>query len=297
MKKLNLKAFLILAVMAGILMMTALSVSAAIPKGDSRVTSANLNMRKSASSSASIIMTVPKGKFVKITAAAANNWYKISYNSKTGYVSGDYLKDPFDLFGDKYSKYVATAIWMRTSPKQTSTNKIRVIPTGGKVFVIAKVANANWYKVYFSGKVGYIMGGYFNGDTTNTRILAKNVYLRSSPVVSTGNRLGIVPKGAKVVILSKYNSKWYKVRYGTTVGYLAAGYFTTDTKTSTPSTGTAKTMKTSINMRSSMSTASSDNIIGVIPEGAKVTVISTSGSWCRVSYGGKTGYIKNGYFV
>jgi N-acetylmuramoyl-L-alanine amidase len=293
MKKMNLKAAVVLAAMVVVLMMTALPVSAAIAKGDSRVTSANLNMRSKPSTSGSVVAVVPKGKFVKITAVSSNNWYKISYSSKAGYVSGQYLKSPFDLFGNKYSKYVATAIWMRTSPKQTSSNKIRVIPTGGKVFVIAKVANVNWYKVYFGGKVGYIMGGYFKGDTTNSRVLAKNVYLRSSPVVSTGNRICVVPKGATVILISKYNSKWYKVRYGTKVGYLAAGYFTTDQKT----TSTTKTMKTAINMRSSMSTTA-DNIIAVIPEGAKVTVVASySGNWVKVKYDGKTGYIKAGYFV
>lgn len=300
MKKFSLRAFLVLAAMVGILMMTAAPASAAIAKGDSRVTSARLNMRAKASTSASVVTVIPKGVFVKITAVGSSNWYKVTYNKKSGYVSGDYLKDPFDLFGDKYSKYLSTAIWMRSSPNQSSTtNKMRIIPTGAKVFVIAKVANVNWYKIYYGGKIGYIIGGYFQGDTTNTRVLAKNVYLRSSPVISSGNKICVVPAGTRVVLLSKYNSQWYKVRYGTKVGYLSAGYFTTDSNNNnnSSSSSSTKTMSTSINMRKTRSTTA-DNVIAVIPEGAKVTVrASYSGNWYKVTYNGKTGYIKGGYFA
>ncbi|MDO4546983.1 MAG: C39 family peptidase [Clostridia bacterium] len=33
-------------------------------------------------------------------------------------------------------------------------------------------------------------------------------------------------------------------------------------------------------------------VLGRIPKGVKVSVLSTSGSWCKVSYGGNTGFIK-----
>jgi uncharacterized protein YgiM (DUF1202 family) len=56
-------------------------------------------------------------------------------------------------------------------------------------------------------------------------------------------------------------------------------------------------MSTSINMRKTRSTTA-DNVIAVIPEGAKVTVrASYSGNWYKVTYNGKTGYIKGGYFA
>lgn len=50
-----------------------------------------LNLRSSGSSSASKLLTIPKGKVVT-SNYRVENWYKLSYGGKTGYVSGSYLK-------------------------------------------------------------------------------------------------------------------------------------------------------------------------------------------------------------
>lgn len=294
MKKLNLRGLVLLALLAGTLMLTAASVSAAsIKAGDSRVTTSRLNLRTEATTGSSVITVIPKGAFVEIASSAPGGWYKVIYSSRLGYVSGAYLTDPFTMFGDKYTKYVVTAIRMRSTPKQTAANKMGVIPTGGKVFVIAKVSGADWYKVYYGGKVGYIIGGYFRGDSTNTRRMAKNIYLRKTPTQNSSNIICVIKAGKQVVLLSKYNSKWYKVRFGTKIGYIMSGYFTND-----PSANVTRKLTTNVNLRSSRSTASSANILRVIPKGASVKVLkSYSDNWYRVTYSGTTGYIKGGYFA
>ena len=50
-----------------------------------------LNMRASASTSAEIIMTIPKGTVVTIKETS-NGWFKVTYASATGWVSADYVK-------------------------------------------------------------------------------------------------------------------------------------------------------------------------------------------------------------
>lgn len=50
-----------------------------------------LNLRSSGSSSAAKLLTIPKGKIVT-SSYRVENWYKLSYGGKTGYVSGSYLK-------------------------------------------------------------------------------------------------------------------------------------------------------------------------------------------------------------
>ena len=60
-------------------------------------TTASINMRKKASISSKVKAKIPKGKKVKIlkkNVAKANGytWYKVKYNSKTGYVASKYLK-------------------------------------------------------------------------------------------------------------------------------------------------------------------------------------------------------------
>jgi len=54
-------------------------------------TTANLNLRKSASKTASILTTIPKGKQVTYISKSGS-WFKVKYGTKTGYVSSSYLK-------------------------------------------------------------------------------------------------------------------------------------------------------------------------------------------------------------
>lgn len=50
-----------------------------------------LNMRASASTSAEIITTIPKGETITIKDST-NGWYKVTYASATGWISADYVK-------------------------------------------------------------------------------------------------------------------------------------------------------------------------------------------------------------
>ena len=55
-------------------------------------TTANLNVRSTASAKGKWLVTIPKGKTVK-ASVKQNGWYKVSYGKKTGWVSGSYLKE------------------------------------------------------------------------------------------------------------------------------------------------------------------------------------------------------------
>ena len=62
--------------------------SASSEKG---VTTANLNFRKSASTSSLVINTIPKNTTVEILEQLSSGWYKVKYKGLTGYVSGSYV--------------------------------------------------------------------------------------------------------------------------------------------------------------------------------------------------------------
>jgi len=59
--------------------------------GDIIKTTANLNMRTGDSTTHSIILTIPKGEVVEYLATAPSGWFKVKYNSKTGFVSNKYI--------------------------------------------------------------------------------------------------------------------------------------------------------------------------------------------------------------
>lgn len=67
------------------------SSTPASPEYATGVTTTALNMRKGASTKYAKILTIPKGKTVKLLAST-NGWYKVDYNGTTGFCSGAYIK-------------------------------------------------------------------------------------------------------------------------------------------------------------------------------------------------------------
>ncbi|WP_156028835.1 N-acetylmuramoyl-L-alanine amidase, partial [Exiguobacterium alkaliphilum] len=67
------------------------SASTATTTAKTYVTTVNLNLRKSASSTGTILLTIPSGRSVTYLGTYGS-WYKVSYGGQTGYVSSQYLK-------------------------------------------------------------------------------------------------------------------------------------------------------------------------------------------------------------
>jgi mannosyl-glycoprotein endo-beta-N-acetylglucosaminidase len=61
--------------------------------GKTFVTITNLNLRKTAGTESEILTVIPNATFVFPSHKVSNGWYKVVYNGKTGYLSGDYIKE------------------------------------------------------------------------------------------------------------------------------------------------------------------------------------------------------------
>lgn len=140
-------------------------------------------------------------------------------------------------------------------------------------------------------------------NTNNLNIRSSAVFTGSNNVmgkVNTGHIFNVYFEGAD----------YYKVEYNGKYGYIYKQYADKVISVDNPSTGTppeeekpappATTAKTigvatvdSLNIRSQASVSSA--AIGSINRGTKVDVLSISGSWVKVSYNGKTGYISKTY--
>ena len=199
-----------------------------------------------------------------------------------------------------------TAVNLRKDASSTSA-KITTVPAGATVTLVSK-SNPKWYKVVYNGKTGFIYSKYLGSEKTENEVktLIEDLNMRSSMDLSSRkNIIKVIPKGAKVTILSKEKDQWFKVKYDGKTGYIKGGHFTDDASRqgkmapsgSSDSSGT-KIMAEDLKMRSSMSKANDKNVIKIIPKGAKVTIKSKeSDGWYKVSYGGKTGYIMGGHFT
>jgi len=181
---------------------------------------------------------------------------------------------------------VTTASLNLRSGPGTSYSIIRVMPKGATVSVLS--VSGSWAKVIYSGITGYASIAYLTPVSTTTMYTTANLNMRTGPGTNY-SIIRVIPKGAAVTVLSM-SGGWARVSYGGSTGYTSAAYLT-----SSVTSNDIRITTEELNLRSGPGTTYS--IIAVMPKGSKVTVLSVSGSWARVSYNGKTGYAHTGYLV
>ncbi|MEK4666941.1 SH3 domain-containing protein [Niallia sp. FSL R7-0271] len=221
----------------------------------------SLNMRSSASTSASVVSKLARGTKVTVTSEA-NGWAKITAGGKTGYVSTSYLSssNPDSQSSNNgnsgntdtgketaVTKYVNvdknSTLNMRSSAS-TSASVVSKLARGTKVTVTSEAKG--WAKITAGGKTGYVSTSYLSSSNPNSQ---------SSNNGNSGN---------------------------------------TDTGKETAVTKYVNVDKNStLNMRSSASTSAS--VVSKLARGTKVTVTSEAKGWAKIAAGGKTGYVSTSY--
>lgn len=117
----------------------------------------------------------------------------------------------------------------------------------------------------------------------------------------SGKTLTGVPNGSVVTVLNK-GSEWTLVRYGEINGYMPTGWLTfKGTPTTTAGTATnitswgVVTGTNALNFRSAPSTG--DNVISELSQGTILCILGTEGSWKRVQWGNRVGYVSPDYLT
>jgi len=296
--------------------------AASITKATYQTTDA-LNLRASATTSSKKLLTIPKGKSV-VSSYKTGNWYKVSYSSKTGYVSGSYLKKKAAVkastVGTSFTKtnYTTTdSLSLRKSDSAAST-KLLTIPKG--TTLSSSYKKGSWYKVSYKSKTGYVAGSYLKKKTTVKTSSVGTTFAKTNYITldalnlrtsnsATSTKLLTIPKG-KVVTSSYRKDNWYQVSYGSKKGYVSGSYLkkTTSSSASLPPVGSAAdysgtTMyvlvpfNDSLTLRSGASSISPS--IGTLPRGSVVTVTNalhkTKGFVAVKTSDGRYGYVEATY--
>ena len=126
------------------------------------------------------------------------------------------------------------------------------------------------------------------------------VNIRKGPGSNTA-KIGTAKKGRVFKLLGvEADGKWYKIQYtSSTVGYVFHDYAKVCSDTPDPDpeptgkTGTIVNCKTQVNVREKASSKS--KLLGTARKGEQFDVLGTSGSWVRIDYKGKTGYVYKTY--
>ncbi|TCI28963.1 hypothetical protein EVJ33_11215 [Exiguobacterium sp. SL-10] len=181
--------------------------------------------------------------------------------------------------------------------------------TKGSVVTVYSTSN-NWAQIDFNGQKRYVSASYLSLKSASNQetaqpskeyIAQENVNVRVSRTTSS-SVITTIPKGSTVTYLASYGAtgSWLKVSYNGKTGYVAARYFTIKDSSTVvqQSTSVNYAAKATVNLRSGTSTTAS--IIGSVPKGSIVSYISShgaSGSWMKIKYNGKTGYVAAAYFT
>ncbi|MGE6617632.1 SH3 domain-containing protein [Bacillus mycoides] len=281
-----------------------------------------LHVRAGSSTSHDVISRVYNGQSLNVIGEE-NGWFKINVNGQTGFVSGEFVSKNGatnnNVSTGGNNKVTADVLRVRTAPNTSSSVSGRVYE-GQTLNVIGE--ENGWVKINHNGKVGYVSGefvsgvssnaGSSNNNTNNTVKPASGNYtvnvsslrVRTGPSTSH-TTIGSVKKGQVVQVVGEVQD-WFKINYAGQTAYLSKDYVTKggsnenttqgnnqeqNNNVTVQTGGTYVVNATSLRVRTGPATYHS--VIGGVLNGTKLNIIGSEGSWFKVNYQGKTGYVSS----
>ena len=111
---------------------------------------------------------------------------------------------------------------------------------------------------------------------------------------TTSACLTLLPKGTSVVVEDDSIAGWYKVNHEGVIGYLSSEYVSFSISGSAK-LGNGKVTGNDVNVRSAASTSASR--LGSLNKGDVVAVTGIDNGWYKISFNGKTGYVRSDYMT
>lgn len=162
---------------------------------------------------------------------SVKDWYKVSYNGKTGYISAQYMRiTPDESYSPAKSGTVSgNDVRMRMGPS-TAFASLGTYDKSVSVKVSGKIGS--WYEVSINGKYGYMSADYIKLGSASADKVEKldkigivtgnGVRMRSGPDTSYST-VGYYNKGIQLKVTGK-TGNWYAVSYNGLSGYMSADY-------------------------------------------------------------------------
>lgn len=128
-------------------------------------TTADVHLRSGRGTNYSSKGVIDYGTTITVTDTSDSAWYGVTVNGMSGYMFSQYVQLTGGSGGlgstanTDSSTMTTTAYLNLRQGTGTNTPVLLVIPQGGKVTVVEKT-NADWYKVTYNGKTGYVSTDY-----------------------------------------------------------------------------------------------------------------------------------------
>ena len=166
------------------------------------VNASGLNLRQSPDTGSQVLTTANSGECI-VVLGSENDWYKVSYNLQTGYMSADYISVATAENAELgYGVVTGSGVNLRSGP-DTSYNRVATASQGEKCYIIG--VNNGWYKVLYNNQTCYIRSDFLS----LTEVPYENQASTSQPkYFRQGKAIGTVPTGSTSLsssVTSSYN--------------------------------------------------------------------------------------------
>ncbi|MES5929486.1 SH3 domain-containing protein [Bacillus cereus group sp. MG9] len=213
-----------------------------------------------------------------------------------------------------------SSLRVRTGPS-TSHPTVGSVKQGQVVQVVGEVQD--WFKINYAGQTAYLSKDYVTKGGSNENVnQGNNQEQNNNGTIQTGGTyvvnatslrvrtgpaayhsvIGGVLNGTTLNVVGSENG-WFKVNYQGKTGYVSSefvkfvkGGTATPEQPKQPEQGAIGDYyinASALNVRSGEGT--NYRIIGALPQGQKVQVISENSGWSKINYNGQTGYIGTRY--
>ncbi len=233
-----------------------------------KVTASSLNVRSGAGTDYKMIGSMKKGKTFTVTGEKKDKkgvkWYKLKYNSRTGYVSSKYV-DIKKITVTKASGKKGTVniksgtLNVRRGPgaKYASIGSLKK----GKSFSITGKAKDSsgvwWYRLKYNGKTGYVSSKYVktSSSSSSSSIKVTKINKKAKVNISSGTltvrkgpgtkytSIGSLKKGKTFTATGQAKDAsgtlWYRLTYNKKTGYVSSKYVKLSNSSSNSSSGSS----------------------------------------------------------
>ncbi|CAN5519302.1 hypothetical protein BH09CHL1_BH09CHL1_00740 [soil metagenome] len=281
----------------------AIQGASALENSMSYRTTTALNLRKSASSSAQILLVIPAGAIVENLVDSQNGYRKVAFQGTSGWAYEDFL-EVSNSGSTTPPVVIGTATLIVAANFRTGASDghpvIEVLAAGDIVEYTDKTLYG-YRGVYNDDTFGWIYEDYLSLDSGGDAVPYYTLVpanFREAPNVN-GEIITVLPAGVQVLDYDGVMENGYRgVDYNGTVGWIYDDYLGSNAPQDPEEEGpiTFKTT-TSVNLRRSSN--SSAQVIMVVPAGAEVIdydLVMENG-YRGVDYNGTVGWIFDEYLT
>ncbi len=267
------------------------------------------------------------GKWFRVTYDGLTGWFSSGYCKKYVEPSNNSSASGTVAEGEKIKVTAYSAVYMRTGAG-ASYDLMGTVPTGSILTVIEE--ENGWYRVKYDGKTGWITSLYTEkytetpstetpvqppAQTTDAIKAGDKVKITAFHAVNlrTGagtsyNAIGTIKKG-EIVTVTEVSNGWYRTEFNGKTGWFVGQYCEKYTENSTPSepvtpeqqptagyqVNDTVRIRAAVGVYLRTGSGTSFDVIATVPDGALLKVTEVSGTWLKVTYKDKTGWITSRY--